>query len=64
MNVNAIHLDGGGTLWVVDTGSSEFGGNPIPGSAKLVKIDLATNAVRVRGSDGAITAVVEDSWLH
>jgi hypothetical protein len=29
----------------VDTGSPEFGGNPLPDGAKLVRIDLATNRV-------------------
>jgi len=45
VNVNAIHLDGRGGLWVVDTGSPDFGGNPLPGGAKLVRIDLTTNRV-------------------
>ena len=45
VNVNAIHLDGQGGLWVVDTGSPTFGGDPLPGGAKLVRIDLATNRV-------------------
>lgn len=45
VNVNAIHLDGKGGLWVVDTGAPDFGGDPLPGGAKLVRIDLATNSV-------------------
>ncbi len=45
VNINAIHLDRKGSLWVVDTGSPDFGGDPLPGGAKLVKIDLATNRV-------------------
>lgn len=45
VNVNAIHLDGRGNLWVVDTGSPDFGGDPLPGGAKLVKIDLATDRI-------------------
>ncbi len=45
VDVNAIRLDGKGSLWAVDTGSPEFGGNPLPGGAKLVQIDLATNKV-------------------
>lgn len=45
VNVNAIHLDGIGGLWAVDTGSPEFGGSPLPGGAKLVRIDLATDTV-------------------
>lgn len=45
VNINAIHLDRNGCLWVVDTGSPDFGRDPLPGGAKLVKIDLATNRV-------------------
>jgi len=45
VNVNAIRLDRNGSLWVVDTGSPAFGGDPLPGAAKLVKIDLATDRV-------------------
>jgi sugar lactone lactonase YvrE len=45
VNVNAIHKDGHGGLWVVDTGSPEFGGDPLPGGAKLVRIDLTTDRV-------------------
>jgi hypothetical protein len=43
--VNSIHLDGKGSLWAVDTGSPDFGGNALPGGAKLVQIDLATAKV-------------------
>lgn len=45
VNVNAIHLDGKGGMWAVDTGSPEFGGDPLPDAAKLVRIDLATDKV-------------------
>ncbi|CCW18333.1 hypothetical protein EBBID32_26840 [Sphingobium indicum BiD32] len=45
VNINAIRLDGHSRLWVVDTGSPDFGGNPLPGGAKLVRIDLATDRV-------------------
>lgn len=45
VNVNAIHRDGHGSLWVIDTGSPQFGGNPLPGGAKAVQIDLASNRV-------------------
>lgn len=45
VNVNSIHLDGKGSLWAVDTGSPDFGGNALPGGAKLVQIDLATATV-------------------
>jgi len=45
VNVNAVHLDGRGGLWAVDTGSPDFGGAPLPGGAKLVRMDLATSRV-------------------
>lgn len=45
VNLNAIHLDGAGGLWAVDTGSPTFGGDPLPGGAKLVRIALASGKV-------------------
>jgi sugar lactone lactonase YvrE len=45
VNVNAIHRDSNGGLWVVDTGVTGFGGTVIPGGAKLVRIDLRTGEV-------------------
>lgn len=45
VNVNAIHLDGRGSLWVIDTGSPQFGGDPLPHGAKAVQIDLRSNRV-------------------
>lgn len=45
VNVNAIHLGKDGTLWVIDTGSPEFGGDPLPGGAKVVNISLKTNHI-------------------
>lgn len=39
------HPDNSGGLWVVDTGSPRFGGNPLPGGAKLVRIDTSTGKV-------------------
>ncbi|MBB3222594.1 L-dopachrome tautomerase-related protein [Pseudoduganella umbonata] len=45
VNVNAIHMDGKGSLWVVDSGSPDFGGDPLPHGAKAVQIDLRTNRV-------------------
>lgn len=44
VNINALRLEKT-TLWVVDTGAAEFGGNPIPDGAKLVAIDLAKKRV-------------------
>jgi hypothetical protein len=45
VDVNAIHLDDRGGLWAVDTGSPGFGGDPLPGGAKVVRMDLSTNRV-------------------
>ena len=45
VNLNAIHLDGRGSLWAIDTGSPQFGGDPLPGGAKAVQIDLETDRV-------------------
>lgn len=45
ININAIHMDPDGGLWVVDTGSPDFGGDPLPDRAKLVRIDLVTSKV-------------------
>nr|WP_245214915.1 major royal jelly family protein [Pararoseomonas indoligenes] len=45
VNVNAVHLDGRGGLWAVDTGSPDFGGDPLPGGAKLVRIGLESGRV-------------------
>lgn len=45
-NINALRLERQ-VLWVVDTGAADFGGDPVPGGAKLVAIDLVENrAVR------------------
>lgn len=44
MNVNAVHSDGAGSLWVVDYAGPNFGPS-IEGAQKLVKIDLASNQV-------------------
>jgi len=45
VNVNAIHRDDRGGLWVIDTGAPDFGGDPLPGGAKAVRIDLVSNRV-------------------
>ena len=44
MNVNAVHSDGAGSLWVVDYAGPNFGPS-IKGAQKLVQIDLATDEV-------------------
>jgi sugar lactone lactonase YvrE len=68
VDINAIHLDGRGGLWVVDTGASDFGGDPLPGAAKLVRIDLARDRVErvIRlGADVALTgSYVDDIRFH
>ncbi|UYY58083.1 major royal jelly family protein [Sphingomonas sp. S2-65] len=45
VNINALHLDGRGGLWIVDTGSPSFGGSPLPGGAKLVRVALGSGRV-------------------
>jgi sugar lactone lactonase YvrE len=45
VNINAIHRDAKGNLWAVDTGSPAFGGDPLPGGAKLVQIGLRSGKV-------------------
>ncbi len=45
VDINALHLDEKGALWAVDTGSPQFGGDPLPGGAKLVQIDLTAGRV-------------------
>ncbi|MBB4097957.1 L-dopachrome tautomerase-related protein [Sphingomonas kyeonggiensis] len=45
VNINALHRDPEGRIWAVDTGAPEFGGDPIPGAAKLVVIDPAQGKV-------------------
>jgi len=44
VNVNAVHADGAGSLWVVDYAGPRFGPS-IKGAQKLVRIDLSTNKV-------------------
>jgi len=45
VNVNALHRDHSGGLWVVDTGTPAFGGEPLPEAAKVVRIDLKSGRV-------------------
>lgn len=40
INVNALHQDDRGRLWIVDAGVTGFGGHVIPGGAKLVVVDV------------------------
>ncbi|MGW0519578.1 L-dopachrome tautomerase-related protein [Crossiella sp. NPDC003009] len=68
VNVNAIHHDGRGSLWVVDTGSPDFGGDPLPRGAKLVRITLATNEVSwIHHFDGSVAlpgSYLDDVRFH
>lgn len=68
VNVNAIHLDGKGHLWVIDSGSPDFGGDPLPHGAKAVQIDLRTSRVKRVYEFGPDTALpgsyVDDIRFH
>lgn len=46
VGANAIRIGPDGDLWVVDKGTAELGGAPLPGGPKLVQIDLSANRVR------------------
>jgi sugar lactone lactonase YvrE len=45
IDVNALHRDDSGGIWVIDTGSPDFGADPLPGGAKAIHINLASNRV-------------------
>ncbi len=45
VGLNAVHLAPDNSLWVVDTGVPGPGRQALPGGTKLVRIDLARNAV-------------------
>lgn len=45
VGLNAIRLAPDNSLWVVDSGVPGFGKTPLPGAARLVRIDLASNSV-------------------
>jgi sugar lactone lactonase YvrE len=45
VNVNAVHRDREGRLWVIDSGTPVFGGEPLPGGTKAVCIDPTRDAV-------------------
>ncbi|CAM3209220.1 major royal jelly family protein [Pseudomonas floridensis] len=44
ISVQSVVADGLGHLWILDTAAPEFS-SPVPGGAKLVAVDLATNKV-------------------
>ena len=68
VNINAIHHGPEDSLWVIDTGSPDFGGAPLPDGAKVVRIDLKSGRVaRVYplGPDVATpSSYVDDIRLH
>eukprot|EP01087_Luapelamoeba_hula_P020498 TRINITY_DN7003_c0_g1_i1.p1 TRINITY_DN7003_c0_g1~~TRINITY_DN7003_c0_g1_i1.p1 ORF type:complete len:393 (-),score=33.80 TRINITY_DN7003_c0_g1_i1:8-1186(-) len=45
VDVNAIHLDPLGLLWIVDTGAPDFGGQVLPNAPKLVCVDVESDTV-------------------
>lgn len=45
VDVNSMHADAHGLLWVVDTGTPRLGVDPLPDAAKLVVIDPGKNEV-------------------
>ncbi|WP_369944462.1 L-dopachrome tautomerase-related protein [Xanthomonas medicagonis] len=62
VSVNAIHSDARGDLWIVDTGTPEFGGKPIADGAKVVHIDPRTDTI-VRVYTFAKEVVREHSYV-
>lgn len=59
--VNAVRIDPGGRLWIVDRGAPAVGAEQVPGGAKLVVVDLASDRV-IRVVDLS-TAVRERSFV-
>ncbi|GBQ62101.1 hypothetical protein AA103196_0223 [Ameyamaea chiangmaiensis NBRC 103196] len=45
VSVNALHIDPEGKLWVVDTGTPQFGGPPVENGPKLVRLDPVTGKI-------------------
>ncbi|GJE56917.1 MULTISPECIES: SMP-30/gluconolactonase/LRE family protein [Methylobacterium] len=45
IRVNAQRIGPDGALWLVDTGAPGIGNPVLPGGPKLIRVDLATNAV-------------------
>ena len=43
IGVNAVRVGPDGALWVVDSGSPSIGKPSVPGAARLIRIDLATD---------------------
>ncbi|MBY3165670.1 hypothetical protein HFO65_34465 [Rhizobium laguerreae] len=68
VNVNALHRDQQGNLWVIDTGAPTFGGDPLPNGAKAVRINLSSNDVDRVYHFGPLAALagsyVDDIRIH
>jgi sugar lactone lactonase YvrE len=45
VNVNALHRDHARGLWIVDTGTPQFGGDALAGGTKIVHVDLDSDAI-------------------
>ncbi|MBX8514897.1 L-dopachrome tautomerase-related protein [Pseudomonas cichorii] len=55
ISVNAMRVDDNGRLWIVDAGVNSFGGNVVPGGAKVVVVDLQTaEVVKVISFDNSV----------
>jgi sugar lactone lactonase YvrE len=44
-SVQTFQVDGADHLWMLDTGTLQFGEPPVKGAAKLIEVDLASNRV-------------------
>lgn len=62
ISVQSVVVDPAGALWLLDTGAPEFGPF-IPGGAKLVQVDLATNQI-VRVLHPAPESVTPTTYLN
>ena len=67
VRVNALRIGPKGSLWVVDVGAPGLDNPKLPHGPKLVKIDLATNAIaRVYDLDGVTNekSFIDDIRFH
>lgn len=67
VRVNALRIGPDGALWIVDVGAPGLGKLKVPHGPKIVKVDLAANAVaRVYDLDAATTpkSFIDDIRFH
>jgi sugar lactone lactonase YvrE len=67
VRVNALRIGPRGSLWIVDVGAPGIGNPKVPHGPKIVKVDLATNAVaRIYDLDGATNekSFIDDIRFH